>query len=287
MSNKEKLLFNNEKSEDATEMSVRSNLISLDFPLPTEYVDLPSKGKFYDPEHPLHGKEMVQINFMTAKDEDILSNKMLLKKGKAIEKFIEHILVDKSIKSSDLLVGDKNAILIAARISGYGNIYEASVMCKYCGTRMTQKFDLNEVQIKNGGIIENDGKVRIGAKGHYIVKLERSGWEVELKPLFGKDEEYLFNLVENARKSKKEVDLLLAQLRLIIVSIIIGDNVYSDSSQIEKAISVMPAGDSRAVRNKYYELFPDIIAKKSIVCVDCEGEQEVDMPFDVGFFWSK
>ena len=86
---------------------------------PTEFVELPSAGIGYADTHPLHQQDTVEIRFMTAKDEDILSSQTLLKKGIAIDRFVDNILVNKTINSSNLLIGDKNAILIAARVSGY------------------------------------------------------------------------------------------------------------------------------------------------------------------------
>ena len=81
----------------------------LEFVAPTELVDIPSKGLLYPADHPLHGKEEIEIRYMTAKEEDILTSKTLLKKGVAIDRFLQNIIVDKNIKVNDLLIGDKNA----------------------------------------------------------------------------------------------------------------------------------------------------------------------------------
>ena len=101
----------------------------LDFISPTEHVELPSQGKGYPQGHPLHGKETIEIKYMTAKEEDILSSRNLLKKGLAIERLIQSVICDKNVQAKDLLVGDRNAILIAARRSAYGNIYSIKVTC--------------------------------------------------------------------------------------------------------------------------------------------------------------
>ena len=90
----------------------------LSFVAPTEFVNLPSQGKFYPPEHPLHNKDVVEIKYMTAKHEDILTSQTLLRKGVAIDRLIENLIIDKSIKLDSLLLGDKNAITIAARKTG-------------------------------------------------------------------------------------------------------------------------------------------------------------------------
>ena len=97
------------------------------FVIPTEFVELPSKGLFYPPNHPLHNQETIEIKQMTAKEEDILTSRSLLKKGVAIERVISSVIMDKRIKPATLLVGDRNAIIIAARISGYGSDYATKI----------------------------------------------------------------------------------------------------------------------------------------------------------------
>ena len=94
-----------------------------DYKFPTEMVDLPSKGYFYFDGHPLSSGK-VEVKYMTAKEEDILTSTNLIEQGIVIDKLLESLIVDKNIKVDDLLIGDKNAIMIAARILGYGKDYE-------------------------------------------------------------------------------------------------------------------------------------------------------------------
>ena len=126
--------------------------MTLDFTCPTEFVDLPSRGRFYPEGHPLHGKESVEIRFMTAKDEDILTSKSLLKKGVAVDRFLQNIIVDKSIKLPDLLIGDKNALVVAARITGYGTNYSTKTTCPACASTQEYEFDLGDGRISAGGL---------------------------------------------------------------------------------------------------------------------------------------
>ena len=94
-----------------------------EFEFPTEIVELPSQGKLYSKESPLStGK--VSLRYMTAADEDTLTNQSYIEKGVVVDKLLQSLIVDKSINYGDLLVGDKNALLIAARILGYGSKYE-------------------------------------------------------------------------------------------------------------------------------------------------------------------
>ena len=94
---------------------------TLSYVAPTEHVELPSEGRYYPPGHPLYKQDTVEIRYMTARDEDILSSQALLRKGLAIDRFLQNVIVDKSINIEDLLIGDKNTVLIAARVTGYGS----------------------------------------------------------------------------------------------------------------------------------------------------------------------
>merc|ERR1712072_741327 len=100
----------------------------------TEFVELPSGGQFYHKNHPLYKKEVVEIRYMTARDEDVLTSPTLLRKGLALDKFIQGIIVDQNVKVDDLLIADKSAIMIAARTTGYGPEYTIKVRCPECGT---------------------------------------------------------------------------------------------------------------------------------------------------------
>ena len=120
------------------------------FSTPTTFVDLPSKGSLYPEGHPLYGCEQIEIRFMTAKEEDILTSEALLKKGIAIDRMIQSVILDKRIKVEELAVGDKNAIIIAARVTGYGNEYEVGVSCPSCGSRTEYAFDLEKATIQDG-----------------------------------------------------------------------------------------------------------------------------------------
>ena len=90
---------------------------------PTEIIDLPSKGLLYPKDSPLSSGK-IEMKYMTAKEEDILTNQNYITRGTVIDKLIQALVVDKSIKYGDILAGDKNVLLVAARILGYGENYE-------------------------------------------------------------------------------------------------------------------------------------------------------------------
>ena len=120
------------------------------FVVPTEFVEIPSQGKYYSQNHPLANQDTIEIKQMTAKEEDILTSRTLLKKGVALERVLESIILNKAIHPDSLLVGDRNALIIAARVSAYGNEYNTTVTCPECGTSQEYGFDLNHANIYTG-----------------------------------------------------------------------------------------------------------------------------------------
>lgn len=259
------------------DQSVPSEVLrKLEFVSPTELVDLPSKG-MYPEGHPLAGKQSVEIKFMTAKDEDILTSQSLLKKGVAIERFMQNVLVDKSINTEELYICDRNAILIAARSSGYGSHYEARVNCPNCQTANTLSFDLSDPDVKESVIEE---KWNIEQNGiEFLVTTPMTKLKVGLRLLIGRDENYLAQ--QMADKKIKEEKNVSTQLRLMITSVE-GDE---SRSTIDYYVENMPTQDSRYLRNVYQMVTPSIRIVEDLECHACGHEQEVDVPFGADFFW--
>ena len=177
----------NSKRVGAAAQTAPEQTQTLDFSTPTELVDLPSKGRFYPEGHPLHGQETVEIKFMTAKDEDILTSPSLLKKGIAIDRLIQNVILNKNINVSTLLSGDKSAIMIASRINGFGAEYRTKVVCPSCEEQSEATFDLDALEIYDGkdyseyDVTETD-------RGTYIIKTPKMGLDVEVRLLTSKDE---------------------------------------------------------------------------------------------------
>ena len=165
----------------------------LSFVVPTEHVELPSKGLYYSPDHPLHGKETVEIRFMTAKDEDTLTSKNLIKKGVVIDKLIADLVTDKQIRTESLLIGDRNAIIVAARISGYGADYDTKVNCPSCAKAQEYSFDLqtpsvnyalDEEALENLGITQTEDGLM-----HYVLPMSK--FKISFKLPTGREEKML------------------------------------------------------------------------------------------------
>ena len=255
---------------------------TLDFSTPTEIVDLPSKGRFYPEGHPLHNQETVEIKYMTAKDEDILTSPSLLKIGLAIDRFIRNILLDKRINVQSLLSGDKNAILVSSRINGFGAAYTTKVNCPACTVPSENTFDLSEVQVYDGNDFGEHDVVTTD-HGTFIVKLPRTKFEVEVRLLTNRDEnELAAQMKANKKRSAHETNLT-DQLRKIIVSV----NGVDDLSTINQFLANLPAFDSRYLRAAYQKVVPGLDMTQHFACETCGYEKEVDIPLTVDFFWSK
>ena len=247
----------------------------LDFVTPTEFVELPSKGIGYPSGHPLHNQETIEIRFMTAKDEDILTSRSLLKKGLALDRLIDNLLVDKTLKSKDVIVGDRNAIIIAARSSAYGHIYETKVECPNCGHKQKHEFDLSKADIHEPLLGED---IKELDNGNYAVSTPYSKIEVEMRLLTGRDEAVIFKLMN---KNKEGDAILSTQMKLYIVSV----NGHKQDNVIEHFINNVPAAEARYVRNAYKDLAPTIEIKGDFECESCSHEQELEVPFNTDFFW--
>ena len=252
----------------------------LSFVTPTEFVELPTKGAYYPEDHPLHGQDTVEIRYMTAKDEDILASKTLLKKGLAVDRFLQNVIVDKRVRVEDLLIGDKNAIIVAARITGYGSQYEAKITCPACQETDDQSFDLEEVGINDAtdtDEIENTGN------GTFKVTVPKSGVEVEFRALTSRDERALSQMTETKRRKKLPESLLTDQLKQFIVSV----NGSDDRTHINKFINSMPTMDSHFLRVAYRNAVPNVDLAQTFTCSACSYEAEMEVPFTAEFFWPK
>jgi hypothetical protein len=249
----------------------------LDFVLPTEFVDLPTKGKFYPEGHPLHNEESVEIRYMTAKDTDILTSKSLLKKGLAVDRMIQNILINKEIKVDDLYIGDKNAILVAARINGFGSNYETKVTCPACGTSANHTFDLNDLS-ENA---EEESEYEISQNGTFSIELPISKQTVECRLLSGKDEKVIFNRNEKRKKKNLPETSLTDQYKMFVVSV----SGVTERGLVEKFIDVMPARDSNHLKSVYNKVSPNIDLSYDFSCNECDSETSIDVPFSANFFW--
>ena len=250
------------------------------FVVPTEFVEIPSQGKYYSQNHPLANQDTIEIKQMTAKEEDILTSRTLLKKGVALDRVMQSIIVDKRINPSTLLVGDRNAILIAARISGYGADYATMVTCPQCGTRQNHTFNLiNATNVRHSTVNENE--ITDNGDGTFTATLPVTKVEVTFKLMTGNDEKNLLQQVENARKSKREENTITRQLKQFIVAA----NGDSSPETVNYLVNNVPSTDSRYLRNLFANVTPDVNLSEGFECNNCGHEEDMEVPLTADFFW--
>ncbi len=262
----------------AQQAEVPQQTNNLSFVVPTEYVDLPTKGKFYPVGHPLYGKTSVEIKQMTAKEEDILTSESYIKKGIVLEKYLESIIVDKSIRPELLTVSDRSAIFLAARILAYGPEYKVGVSCPKCAKEHELVYDL----ISSPKVQQPEEEAVISQKGTFFIELPSTKWAIECRALFGKDEN------KTEEKNKLMDNNVSNQLLSFIVGIKPPEHnaVVEDKKLIEQAVLAMPAKDSRFLRSKYKSLIPTVKFSLDLEC-SCDNKTEVEVPITLEFFWPK
>lgn len=247
------------------------------FEVPLESVPLPSNGAVYPPESSLHMRETVEIRSMTAREEDILTSRALIKKGTVITELIKSCLIDKKIHVPDMLAGDRNAIMVALRITGYGAEYAVEADCPKCNVRSKQEFNLGDMPIKRL-------QIEPVAKGQNVFefKLPVTKKTVNFKFLTGRDEEEISTIQERTKKQGAQADNIVTnRLQFAIVSI----DGKTDRSSINGFIRNMPARDSMSLRKFIDANEPGIDMKGNFDCPSCSDVNEVRVPLGASFFW--
>ena len=270
---------NEERLGTKDDQSSPTTLSPLEFVSPTTFVKLPSEGLYYPEGHPLHNQETIEIKEMTAKEEDILTSRALLEQGVAIDRLLESLLVDKTIKTDTLLAGDRNAIMVQARISAYGPSYKVAINCPACGEQTKHEFNLDEIEASKTGLFENTKRL---PNNNIMVKLS-NGWEVECKMLDGRDEKMMVKESERKKKNKIPEAPLTDMLNAIVVSV----SGHKDRETIRKAVAHMPAKDTRLLREAYQAAIPNVDMSQTFECRQCGHREDMEIPLSAEFFWPK
>ena len=241
-----------------------------DYKFPTEFVDLPSKGHFYIDGHPLSSGK-VELKYMTAKEEDILTSQNLIKQGKVIDVLLQSLIVDKKIKLDDLLIGDKNAIMVAARILGYGKKYQFN----YDGVE--QEVDLTTLEP-----FDIDVKKFTKGQNKFDYTLPNSERTIEFKLLTGMDEKRIDAEIKAREKlTKEQSSELTTRLKHMILSV----DGKTEKSYINNFVdNEFLSLDSLEFRKYITSITPDVDMSTTIM--DSDGKElEVTIPVTVRFFW--
>jgi hypothetical protein len=258
--------------------ATQADKVKADFGLdvPHELVPLPSSGKVYPQDTTLFGVDAVEIRAMTAREEDILTSKALLKKGTVITELIKSCLVEK-VNPLDLLSGDRNALMVAIRITGYGPEYNVEMECPECGVKSPHDFNLGALPIKRLDIEPTTPGANV-----FEFKLPYSGKVVKFKFMTGRDEEEIMATSEKQKKLGLSTESNVTTN--LLYSILSVDGI-EDRAKIANFVKMMPARDSLALRNYMKDNEPGIIMKQDSTCNACGHTEEVAMPLGVTFLW--
>lgn len=245
--------------------------------MPVETVPLPSGGQVYPKSSSLYGKDSVDVKAMTAREEDILTNRAFLKKGTIITELIKSCLIDKSVNPIDLLTGDRHALMVAIRITGYGAEYAVEVECNDCQTKSPMAFDLGQLPIKPLEIKPVEEGTNL-----FEFTLPRSKQVVKFKFLSGRDEEEILATAERQKKLGMQGE---ASVTTNLLYSIVAVGGVTDRAKISGFVKAMPAADSLALRNYIRDNEPGISMKQEVSCTHCGHSEEIVMPIGVGFLW--
>lgn len=248
--------------------------------IPTETVDLPSQGYFYPANHPLsNGK--IEIYQVTARHEDILSNTNLLKKGTVLDEFLKALIATPNTSINDLLIGDKNALFIAARKSAYGENYTTKIKCPECSVESNIEINLSVLKAKP---LNSD--VLTKGENKLSFKLPNSNKVVTVSLLTHKDETDIdaelkalakFNGTNNTNSPE-----ITTRLKYTIKSI---DGDF-DRGKIKNFVDTqLTAKDSLALRKFVRENTPDMDMNFDFTCPACGHQVKMNVPLGANFFW--
>ena len=237
-----------------------------DFKFPTEEVELPSKGLIYPESNPLSSGK-VELKYMTAKEEDILSNQAYIQKGVVLDKLLRSLIVNKDINIDDLITGDKNAIFIAARILGYGKEYNVSIK------DIEYSLDLSRLENKKF----DESSINKGTN-LFSYTMKSSGTVIEYKILNGRDEKIIDREIEALKKLNKDSSTgITTRLKQIITSV----DGHTEKKDINDFVdNYLLAIDSRAFREHIKNTQPDVDMNYIL-----DNGEEVAIPIGLNFFW--
>ena len=259
-------------------MAESTNATTSKFEFPTEIIELPSKGLIYPKSNPL-SKGTVEIKYMTAREEDILASQSLIKKGVVLDKLFESVVVEPGVNINDIFIGDKNAILLATRILGYGADYDIEMTDPFTLEKQKVTIDLSKVQTK-----DIDESI-LNAENVYKFTLPQTKKVIEFKFLTHGDEQEInkdIQAIERLSKGNGNTSDVTTRFRYMILSV----DGNTDRGFINKWIqNGFLALDTKAFRKYVKDISPDLDLKFDFVS-DISGDTEaLDIPFGINFFY--
>lgn len=271
--------------EDKAKQSGNDNLFNFSLPEYNFLVDLPSKGEYYSEKHPLHKKEFVELKIVTGKEEAILTNKDYIRKGIVLDKFLQALFTDRSLIFTDiyneLLLADKFAMLVAARIQAYSKEYSAEIKCPKCAEKILYEFDLTKTVSEIGYLdIEDKSKIERVKHDCFRFKLPQCNLSISVKLLSTKEET---SMMQKSKKLK-ESDSLSFKDQYIDLIVDIEGNTTREAK--EYFLDRAPAIDLFFLRSKTQELNPQMNLQQEFTCPSCyHVEEKMGAPITQNFLF--
>lgn len=246
-----------------------------EYPFPTEIISLPSKGLCYPESNPLSAGE-ITVKLMTAREEDILTNAALIKKGIQLDKLLESIVVEPGVNINDLVIGDKNAILVTSRILAFGPQYDVKLTDPFDDEEVEVAIDLSKIKIK-----EVDESL-LNRNNEYDFTLPISKIAIKFKMLTHGDETIINRDVEASLKALKTGNEITTRYRRILIEVD-GSRDFGTISNF--VTNRLLAGDSKALRKYMATLTPDLDLNFDYTSPVTGDTEALRIPFGVGFFY--
>tara|TARA_R110001592_G_scaffold19593_1_gene80149 strand:- start:2972 stop:3730 length:759 start_codon:yes stop_codon:yes gene_type:complete len=240
------------------------------FTVPFDMISLPSKGILYP-----GCDETIKVEYMTAEDENILTSPNLLQSGKVLDVLLDRKIKEKGISSKDLLLGDRNAIMVFLRSTSYGEMYPVKLTDPTTQKEFETEINLSELKIKNLGATPDEN-------GNFSFDLIRTKKKIKFRLLTTRDEEDLIKGEERRAKIYKGdvSNLLTSRLSKQIVEV----EGTTDKSYIQQFVQYMPAGDSLELRKYMDDIEPGIDLRVDVEAPSGAGFRSL-VPITVRFFW--
>ena len=253
------------------------NPFGISFVVPTEFVELPTKGEYYPVSSPLSSRTSVEIKHMTAKEEDLLSTTSPEAGDLIFDRLIDSLLVDKTISASMFCEEDKKAILLSARVSGYGAEYAVMEHCNNCNDRTEHLYDLTVREISHEAYHNLSYSKE---ENLYKITLPKSGLKVEMINFTTEDAESLEKDRKQKLKHKLEYNSTISFLKKVVTSV---DGV-SDKQLLNKLYEVLPAADASVLKDVYNRAKPTISTMQEVACSVCGTSARKEVPLTWAFF---
>ena len=260
-----------------------------DYKFPTEIVELPSRGLIYPQDNPLSSGK-VEMKYMTAKEEDILTTQSYIKDGSVLDRLFQSLIISngegKPVKYVDITMGDKNAVMIAARILGYGKDYEVEIDDPTSpGNKQKDVIDLTQFEA-----VEYDGSNQTELnKNEFEFELPQSKRKITFSALTESKERRIKHQLEDSKKAARRMkDTTDRQLTTRLKNTITSVDGETDQKLINEFVdNELFAVDSRALRAYINTVVPDVDLTYEFISEETGERREMLLPMDIGFFWPK